>query len=169
MPWRGAPLCQEHGIVPIVEPEVLCSGDHDLSASARASALALSALFDHLGQAGVDLTGIVLKANFVTPGLAAAKVSAAEVAAATDQVLRDHVPATVAGIAFLSGGHPTEDACAFLGALKDISDRPWDVTFSFGRALVNSTLHTWAGSADRVLLAQQQLLDNCAQAAAAAR
>lgn len=166
---RYAALCQEHGIVPIVEPEVLCSGDHDLPASARASALALSALFDELGQAGVDLTGIVLKPNFVTPGLGAAKAPAGEVAAATHQVLREHVPATVPGIAFLSGGHPTEDACAYLAALKELSDRPWDVTFSFGRALVNSSLHTWAGDADRVVAAQQQLLDNCAQAAAAAR
>ncbi len=166
---RYAALCQENGIVPIVEPEVLCTGGHDLAASARTTALALSALFDQLGQAGVDLTGIVLKPNFVTPGLTAATATPGEVAAATYEVLRENVPATVPGIAFLSGGHATEDACAYLDALEQLSERPWAVTFSFGRALVSAALQTWAGEPEKTAAAQSTLLDNCAQAAAAAR
>ncbi len=164
---RYAALCQAHAIVPIVEPEVLCTGDHDLTASATASALALSSLFEALIEAGVDLTGIVLKPNFVTPGLEATPAPPAEVAAATYTVLGDQVPAEVAGIAFLSGGHRTADVCEFLSALSAIDARPWPVTFSFGRALVSSALHTWGGGLAEVGAAQQILLDNCRSAAAA--
>ncbi|ORA26964.1 class I fructose-bisphosphate aldolase [Mycobacterium aquaticum] len=166
---RYAALCQDHGIVPIVEPEVLCNGDHDLAASERASRMALGSLFDELDQAGVDLTGIVLKPNFVTPGLDATPVAATTVAATTFNVLRATVPAAVPGIAFLSGGHRTADVCAFLHELHEIPDRPWDVTFSFGRALVSAALHTWAGSPANVRAAQDVLLANCAEAASAAR
>jgi fructose-bisphosphate aldolase class I len=166
---RYAALCQEHGIVPIVEPEVLCNGDHGIEASARTSGLALAALFEELGAAGVEPTGIVLKPNFVTPGLDAAPVSAQAVATATFEVLLDTVPSTVPGIAFLSGGHPTADVCAFLGELAAVPDRPWAVTFSFGRALVSDALHTWAGTAANWDAAQQRLLDNCREAAAATR
>ncbi len=166
---RYAALCQEHGIVPIVEPEVLCTGDHDLAASDKTTRLALAALFDALGAAGVDLAGIVLKPNFITPGLGAAPASAADVAAATFSALSDNVPAAVPGIAFLSGGHTTDDACAFLGALNAIEGRPWPVTFSFGRALVSDALNTWHGETQKVTAAQDRLLANCNQAAAAAR
>lgn len=166
---RYAALCQEHGIVPIVEPEVLCTGDHDLTACADTTRLALGAVFAELEAARVDLTGIVLKPNFVTPGLAAPKESAASVAAATFEVLKATVPADVPGIAFLSGGHLTEDVCAFLLALSEIRDRPWEVTFSFGRALVSAALHTWAGEPANVVPAQQRLLENCRQAAEATR
>ncbi|MFD3744968.1 class I fructose-bisphosphate aldolase [Nocardia sp. NPDC058633] len=165
---RYAALCQQHGIVPIVEPEVLCTGDHDLAASARATRLALSAVFTELVDAGVDLTGIVLKPNFVTAGLDAAPSAPAEVAAATFAVLRELVPAEVAGIAFLSGGHPTSRVCEFLSELTTIDERPWPVTFSFGRALVSAALHTWGGSASEVRAAQQVLLQNCRDAAGAA-
>ncbi|MFD3506927.1 class I fructose-bisphosphate aldolase [Nocardia sp. NPDC058666] len=165
---RYAALCQQHGIVPIVEPEVLCTGDHDLAASAAATSLALGAVFEALVDAGVQLSGIVLKPNFVTPGLDATPVPAAEVAAATFAVLNEHVPAEVAGIAFLSGGHPTANVCAFLSALAADDRRPWPVTFSFGRALVSAALHTWAGSPAEVTAAQGVLLDNCAAAAQAA-
>lgn len=158
---RYAALCQQHRIVPIVEPEVLCTGDHDLEASAKATRLALSAVFTELIDAGVDLTGIVLKPNFVTPGLDATPVSPAEIAAATYAVLRDRVPAEVAGIAFLSGGHPTASVCEFLRELSAVDERPWPVTFSFGRALVSSALHTWGGSTAEVTAAQQVLIDNC--------
>jgi len=166
---RYAARCHEHGIVPIVEPEVLCTGDHDIAASADTSRLALTALFDELERAGVELSGIVLKPNFVTPGLGAPKLSAATVAAATYEVLRATVPSTVPGIAFLSGGHPTKDVCAFLSELTALPDRPWDVTFSFGRALVSAALHAWGGNADYVATAQVRLLDNCRQAADATR
>jgi fructose-bisphosphate aldolase class I len=166
---RYAALCQDHGIVPIVEPEVLCTGDHDLVASAEVTRLALGTVFEELEQAGVDLTGIVLKPNFVTPGLDATPAPAATVADATFEVLLHTVPSTVPGIAFLSGGHPTADVCAYLSELNAIPQRPWAVTFSFGRALVSAALHTWAGDAANVPAAQEVLLENCQNAASAAR
>lgn len=166
---RYAALCQENGIVPIVEPEVLCTGDHDLAASAKVTREALAWLFEELTKAGVDLTGIVLKPNFVTPGLDAEPAPAATVAKATFEVLTETVPWVVPGIAFLSGGHPTADVCAFLHELSAIPERPWNVTFSFGRALVSAALHTWAGETANVAAAQQALLDNCRVAALATR
>lgn len=164
---RYAALCQDNGIVPIVEPEVLCVGDHDLTASAQATALALASVFEELDRAGVDLTGIVLKPNFVTPGLDAATIPAADVAACTYEVLLDTVPAAVPGIAFLSGGHPTANVCTFLSELSAVAERPWEVTFSFGRALVSDALHTWAGDAANIPAAQERLLANCQEAARA--
>ncbi|MGI9155172.1 MAG: class I fructose-bisphosphate aldolase [Marmoricola sp.] len=164
-----AALCQVHGIVPIVEPEVLVTGKHDLVTCANATRLALDSLFDELARADVDLTGIVLKSNFVTPGLECQTVSPRTAATVTYDVLRDTVPAFVPGVAFLSGGHPTDDACAFLRRLNAIEDAPWSMTFSFGRALVNDALATWAGSPDNVAAAQVALAANCERAAAAVR
>lgn len=164
-----AAACQRHGIVPIVEPEVLAIGDHDLVASARATRLILEAVFAALDEAGVDLSGIVLKPNFVTPGLGSRQVSARTVATVTYDVLRSTVPAEVPGIAFLSGGHPTDKVCAFLAAINDIPDTPWQLTFSFGRALVNDALATWEGSPAHVTAAQRILVSHCREAAAATR
>lgn len=165
---RYAGLCQLHGIVPIVEPEVLAAGDHDLVATATATRLALSTLFDELYQAEVDVSAIVLKPNFVTPGLVCQQVSARTVATVTYDVLRDTVPEQVPGIAFLSGGHPTGDVCAFLEAINTFAEAPWSLTFSFGRALVNDALATWGGSRANVTRAQQALVTNCRAAATAA-
>lgn len=166
---RYAALCQEHGIVPIVEPEVLCTGGHGIGASAKASRLAVSALFDELGQAGVDLSGVVLKPNFVTPGLEGGVATAPTVAAATFEVLKDTVPPEVGGIAFLSGGHATSDVCEYLGELSAEAQRPWPVTFSFGRALVSESLSKWSGEPENVAAAQKVLLDSCRWAAQATR
>ncbi|GAA1127042.1 class I fructose-bisphosphate aldolase [Nocardioides aquiterrae] len=166
---RYAALCHQNGIVPVVEPEVLCGGDHDLATCARVSRLALSSVFEELAVAGVDLSGIVLKPNFVTPGLDAPAASAHVVATATLEVLLGAVPATVPGIAFLSGGHPTADVCAFLSELNALPERPWNVTFSFGRALVSDALRAWAGDPANVTAAQRRLLDNCREAADALR
>ncbi|MFE6920586.1 class I fructose-bisphosphate aldolase [Nocardia sp. NPDC057663] len=165
---RYAALCQQHGIVPIVEPEVLCTGDHDLDASAQATRLALRSVFAALDAAGVDLSGIVLKPNFVTPGLDAAPASVDDVIGATFAVLRETVPAEVPGIAFLSGGQPTEQVCDYLGNLNILAGRPWAVTFSFGRALVSAALRAWAESKE-VTAAQKILLANCRSAADATR
>lgn len=166
---RYAALCQEHGIVPIVEPEVICTGGHGIGASANASRIAVSALFDELDHAGVDLTGVVLKPNFVTPGLEAGVATAPTVAAATFEVLRDTVPPEVGGIAFLSGGHATSAVCEYLGELSSEAQRPWPVTFSFGRALVSQSLSTWSGEPANVAAAQKVLLDSCRWAAQATR
>ena len=164
-----AALCQMHGIVPIVEPEVLVTGSHNLVDCANATRLALDCLFDELQQRDVDLTAIVLKPSFVTPGDGCGSVSARTVATVTYDVLRDTVPASVPGIAFLSGGHPTADACAYLRELNAIEDAPWSVTFSFGRALVNDALETWAGLPANVPAAQQALTVNCERAVSAIR
>jgi len=166
---RYAGLCQLHGIVPIVEPEVMAAGGHDLVAAANANRLTLGYLFDELALAGVDLEAIVLKPSFVTPGLDAMDVSAQTVATITYDVLRDTVPHAVPGIAFLSGGHTTADACTFLAELNKIDEAPWAMTFSFGRALVNDALETWAGSAANVTAAQRALLGNCERAAKSIR
>jgi len=164
-----AASCQAQGIVPIVEPEVLATGSHDLVAAAATARLALGTLFDELQQSDVDLTGIVLKPSFVTPGLDCQEVSARTVATVTYDVLRDTVPGSVPGIAFLSGGHPARDACDFLRELNAIDGAPWAMTFSFGRALVSDALATWAGSPANVTRAQQVLLGRCESAAAAVR
>jgi fructose-bisphosphate aldolase class I len=95
--------------------------------------------------------------------------TARTVAAATFDVLGDEVPAAVAGIAFLSGGHPTADACAFLTELNAMAERPWPVTFSFGRALVSEALSVWGGDPSKAKAGQNALRDNCRRAARAAR
>jgi fructose-bisphosphate aldolase class I len=164
---RYAARCQQHGIVPIVEPEVLADGDHDLVTCAKATSDTLNAVFDALAAAGVDLQGIVLKPNFVTPGLRGTAVPSGTVGAVTFDVLRRSVPSEVPGIAFLSGGHSNERACAFLTAVNAIGRAPWALTFSFGRALVSDALQAWRGDDANVQLAQQVLVANCERAARA--
>ncbi len=163
---RYAALCQEHGIVPIVEPEVLAAGAHDLATCARVTREVLEILFAELADARVDLSGIVLKPNFVTPGLAGPHVSASSVGAVTFDILRRTVPNEVPGIAFLSGGHSTRDACAYLEAVNAVAGAPWELTFSFGRALVSPALAAWAGQPAHVTQAQRILVAACAQAGA---
>ncbi len=165
---RYAALCQEHGIVPIVEPEVLCSGPHDLGTSAEVTAAALDEVFDQLERQRVDLAGIVLKPNMVTAGLDGPPTTSETVAATTMNVLGQHVPDGVPGIAFLSGGHSNEQACTYLGAINELAgSAPWSLTFSFGRALVSDALRTWKGRPENVEAAQQALLDNCRRASQA--
>ncbi len=167
---RYAALCQQHGIVPIVEPEVLCEGPHDLRTCADVTEATLLAVFDHLGRQQVDLTGIVLKPNMVTPGLDMEQASPETAASATLDVLTSAVPGSVPGIAFLSGGHSTEAACANLTAINAIAgSAPWSLTYSFGRALVSDALRTWHGDPDRVEAAQAALLANCRRASDASR
>lgn len=164
---RYAALCQENGIVPIVEPEVLCGGEHDIARCAAVTRDALVAVFDELEGARVDPRGIVLKPNFVTPGLQGPQVTAETVAAVTYDVLRRSVPEQVPGIAFLSGGHSTESACRFLEEINVVARPPWRFTFSFGRALVSAALTAWGGQPAHVTTAQSVLLRNCAAAGAA--
>lgn len=167
-----ADLCQQHGIVPIVEPEVLCSGDHELSTCAEVTRMALALVFDRLQDRAVDLSGIVLKPNMVTPGLNSTDSPAPPVVVAesTLAVLRETVPSEVPGIAFLSGGHANQAACQNLAAInQEAGDAPWQLTYSFGRALVNDALHAWAGAPGFVGSAQTRLLNNCRRASAATR
>jgi fructose-bisphosphate aldolase, class I len=165
---RYAALCQANGIVPVVEPEVLCGGGHGIGASAEVTVAALTAAFDQLERNRVELDGIVLKPNMVTPGLDGQPATPETVAATTLRVLGRHVPADVPGIAFLSGGHSNEQACTYLGAINELaSDAPWSLTFSFGRALVSDALRTWKGEPANVESAQRALLENCRRASQA--
>lgn len=167
---RYAALCQGNDLVPIIEPEVLCSGNHPLSRCSTVTLAALEVVFRNLEKQAVDLSAIVLKPNLVTPGLDVESAAPAEVAAATMMVLLDVVPADVPGIAFLSGGHPGAAACAYLGAINELGESaPWSLTFSFGRALVSDALHAWQGDPAKVESAQQVLLGNCRRASDAVR
>ena len=160
---RYAALCQEGGLVPIVEPEVLMDGDHDLEACRAATETALDAVFAALRLQGVMLEGMLLKPNMVLPGLTCPKqASTDEVAEATLICLRRHVPAAVPGIAFLSGGQSPELASARLDAMNlrvmaAPFHYPWAVTFSFARAIQQPALEIWRGEAANVVPAQQAL------------
>ena len=165
---RYAALCQEADIVPIVEPEVLMTGDHGIEACADQTTRTLTAVFDELVAAHVDLRGIVLKPNMVVPGTQCARRSSPEeVARATLGVLDACVPPEVPGIAFLSGGQDNATATASLSALNASGTRPWRLTFSFGRALVNETLECWRGRAEHAGMAQLALRNSCRRAAEA--
>jgi len=156
---RYAMLCQEEGIVPIVEPEVVAAGEHGMEQCEAVTNLALLEVFAELAYAGVDLTSMVLKPNMVTPSLDRLdEASADEVADNTVTTLRRVVPPEVAGIAFLSGGQPAEIATGNLGAIA-MRQAPWPLTFSFGRALVDQALHDWGGRSEGVEAGQSALAE----------
>lgn len=156
---RYAIHCQEAGIVPVVEPEVLADGepgDHSIERCAEVTAETLEAVFKELRLAGVDLSGMLLKPNMVTHGLRSRQtVTADEIAQRTVDTLRAYVPAAVPGIAFLSGGQSDEEATANLSAMNRIPGLPWALTFSYGRALQTSALVTWNGDEQNVPAAQR--------------
>jgi len=133
---RYAALCQDEGIVPIVEPEVLMDGDHDIDRCSEVTTWVLKETFQELFYNRIALEGMVLKPNMAVPGKKSPKrASIAEVAAKTLRMLKDCVPAAVPGIAFLSGGQSDEEATAHLDAINKLGELPWRVTFSYGRAL----------------------------------
>jgi fructose-bisphosphate aldolase class I len=153
---RYAALCQEQGIVPIVEPEVLMDGDHDIMRCYSVTEWMLKTTYEELYYQRVALEGTVLKPNMVVPGKKSSKrASVEEVAEMTVRVLKACVPGAVPGIAFLSGGQSDEDATAHLDAVNRIGDLPWKVTFSYGRALQAPVQKTWAGKAENVAAAQR--------------
>ena len=153
---RYAALCQDEQIVPIVEPEVLMDGGHDIDTCYGITEWVLRTVYNELYEARVPLEGTVLKPNMVIPGKKSAKrASVEEVAEKTVQVLRACVPASVPGIAFLSGGQADEEATAHLDAINRIGNLPWSVTFSYGRALQAAPQKTWSGKADNVAAAQR--------------
>lgn len=156
---RYAALCQEQDIVPIVEPEILMDGPHDLATCEAATVRMLSAVFAALQSQRVLLEGIVLKPNMIVSGSDCPhQASVDDVAAATLRVLRRHVPAAVPGIAFLSGGQTPELATQHLGAMNQAGVLPWELTFSYGRALQQPALKAWRGQTDLVGAAQQAFL-----------
>lgn len=155
---RYAMLCQEAGIVPVVEPEVLADGepgDHSIERCQEVTGETLEAVFKELRLAGVDLSGMLLKPNMVTSGLRSReRASVEEVARRTVDTLRQFVPAAVPGVAFLSGGQSDEEATAHLSAMNQTPDLPWALTFSYGRALQTAALVAWNGEDENVPAAQ---------------
>ena len=168
---RYAALCQEAGIVPIVEPEVLMDGTHDLKRCFDVTIKTQHVLFDQLFAQNVNLKWLILKPNMVLPGLSHAKpASIDKVAEATVNCLLQSVPAAVPGVAFLSGGQSAEDATAHLNAMhvKYKGKLPWALTFSFARAIQQPALEIWKGKDENVVEAQKMLyfrasLDNAAR------
>ena len=153
---RYAALCQEAGLVPIVEPEVLQDGTHTLDESARATGRVLQAVYTELHDQRVDYRGTLLKPNMVLTGYDASdRAGVDEVAEATLEILYKHVPASVPGIVFLSGGQTDEDATAHLNAMNKRGPHPWQLSFSYGRALQAPALKAWAGKPENVEAAQR--------------
>jgi fructose-bisphosphate aldolase class I len=153
---RYAALCQEQQIVPIVEPEVLMDGDHDIDRCEAITEWVLKTVYEQLYYQNVKLEGTVLKPNMVVPGKKSAKkASVEEVAEKTVRVLKRSVPSAVPGIAFLSGGQSDEEATAHLDAINRIGGLPWHVTFSYGRALQAAPQKAWSGKAENVAAAQR--------------
>ncbi|HLF31062.1 MAG TPA: class I fructose-bisphosphate aldolase [Xanthomonadales bacterium] len=156
---RYAALCQEAGIVPMVEPEVLMDGTHSLDESFEVTEATLRALFNQLYDQNVLLEGTILKASMVISGSEAAnRAGVQEVAEATLQCLLNAVPAALAGVVFLSGGQGDEEATAHLNAMNQLGDFPWPLTFSYGRALQSPSLVVWGENpAANVAAAQKKL------------
>src|ERR671933_237424 len=153
---RYAALCQEAGLVPIVEPEVLMDGEHTIEAASKATGRVLQAVYTELHDQRVDLYGTLLKPNMVLSGYDASdRAGVDEVAEATLDVLTRHVPAAVPGIVFLSGGQTDEDATAHLNAMNALGPHPWELSFSYGRALQAPALKAWTGKPENVEAAQR--------------
>jgi fructose-bisphosphate aldolase, class I len=148
---RYAALCQEAGIVPIVEPEVLMDGDHTIERSFEVTTAVLEALYEALYRQRVRLDGSLLKPNMVLSGYSCPEqASVEEVAEASVRCFRATVPAAVPGIVFLSGGQSDELATAHLNAMNQLGPHPWELSFSYGRALQAPALKAWKGEAANV-------------------
>jgi fructose-bisphosphate aldolase, class I len=156
---RYAALCQAAQIVPIVEPEVLMDGDHDIDRCYEVTQRVLNKTFRELRVQRVALEGMILKPNMAISGRKSSRqASVAEVAEKTIRLLKACVPAAVPGIAFLSGGQSDEDATAHLDAMNRIGGLPWRLTFSYGRALQAAPQQAWAGKAENVAAGQRAFI-----------
>jgi fructose-bisphosphate aldolase, class I len=152
---RYAALCQEQGLVPMVEPEVLMDGSHDIQTCYEVTEVVLRSLFDALYNHNVMLEGTILKASMIVPGKdSGEKASVEEVAESTIMCLKTAVPAILPGIVFLSGGQSDEDATAHLDAMNRMGPNPWPLSFSYGRAMQSAALKIWS----------QDLVNNIAKA-----
>ncbi len=155
---RYAALCQEAQIVPIVEPEVIMDGDHSIARCEEVTADALDAVFEELRAHRVALEGIILKPNMVISGTKASnRAGPEEVAKATLRCLKAHVPTEVPGIAFLSGGQTAEEATLHLDLMNRMGKLPWEVSFSYGRALQAPALEAWRGKEGQFAAGQKAL------------
>ncbi|MDQ3289647.1 MAG: fructose-bisphosphate aldolase class I [Pseudomonadota bacterium] len=168
---RYAALCQEQGLVPMVEPEVIMEGTHDIDTCYEVTEVTLRSLFGSLYEHSVMLEGTILKASMVLPGSnSGEKASVEEVAAATVQVLKSAVPATLSGIVFLSGGQSDDDATAHLDAINRMGPHPWPLSFSYGRAMQSAALELWSKDiANNIAQAQQTVFSRARDNGLAAR
>jgi fructose-bisphosphate aldolase class I len=148
---RYAALCQDEGLVPIVEPEVLMDGDHTIERCHQVTCDTLNAVFAELYEQRVSFEGMLLKPNMVVPGKKCkTQADVSTVAEMTVSALRTTVPATVPGVVFLSGGMSDEDATARLNEINKLGPHPWEISFSYGRALQAPSLKAWKGEAANV-------------------
>ena len=155
---RYAALCQEAGITPIVEPEVLMDGDHPIERCEVVTNHVLQSVFDHLHAAHIHLEGMILKPNMVIAGKKCPQQASPEqVAEATVRTLKRHVPAAVPGIAFLSGGQSPTQATLHLSLMNALGPLPWALTFSYGRALQDTALRAWGGQSSGLPGGQKEL------------
>lgn len=156
---RYAAICQAYGVVPIVEPEVLMDGDHCIETCYEVTEQALNALFDALYEARVELEGIILKPNMVISGMKNKnRANAEQVAEQTVKCLKATVPSAVPTVAFLSGGQSDLEATEHLHLMNAGNKLPWNLTFSYGRALQAAAIKTWAGKSENIKSAQAVLL-----------
>ncbi|MFO8090181.1 MAG: class I fructose-bisphosphate aldolase [Desulfatiglandaceae bacterium] len=159
---RYAALCQELDIVPIVEPEVLMDGTHDIERCEVVTSRVLEAVFAELDAHRVLFEGMLLKPNMVIPGMKCARQESAQrVAEATIRCMARYVPAAVPGIVFLSGGQSAEDATDHLNAINMMGAHPWQVSFSYGRALQAPVLAAWKGQESNLSAAQKTFFKRC--------
>jgi fructose-bisphosphate aldolase, class I len=170
---RYAALCQEQGLVPIVEPEVLMDGAHTLERCEEVTGTVLHVVFDALHDQHVSLEGMLLKPNMVIPGSECrAQASVDDVAIATVRCLRRHAPAAIPGIVFLSGGQDRLLATMHLAAINQVNAaKPWALTFSYGRALQEEALEVWGGKDENIAAGQRAFFHRakCDSAAALGR
>ena len=154
-----AKICQDKGLVPMVEPEVLMDGKHIIEKCYEVTKKVLKTVFEELKKSKVELDGIILKPNMVISGTECpVQASAKEVAEMTVKCLKETVPSEVAGIAFLSGGQSEEMAVQTLNEINKIGGCPWPLSFSYGRALQTSTLQAWGGKDENIKLGQEAFL-----------
>ncbi|HUX89747.1 MAG TPA: class I fructose-bisphosphate aldolase [Gallionellaceae bacterium] len=159
---RYAALCQEIDLVPIVEPEVLMDGAHDIERCEVVTSRVLEAVFAELDAHRVVFEGMLLKPNMVIPGKKCAQqATAQQIADATMRCFARYVPAAVPGIVFLSGGQSAEEATKNLNAMNAMGKHPWEVSFSYGRALQAPVLAAWKGQESNVVAAQKALSQRC--------
>jgi len=156
---RYAAVCQEEGLVPIVEPEVLMDGNHDIERHAEVTEAVQHAVFHALIRHNVVLELMILKPNMVLPGKGCRRAEPEEVALASNKVLRRTVPIAMPSINFLSGGQGPEEATANLNAINQLAvNAPWQLSISYGRALQQPALQAWRGKSENIPTAQQALL-----------
>ena len=168
---RYGSICQDNGLVPIIEPEILTDGSHDIDTCARASELVFRTVMQAMLDQGLIIEGTLLKPNMVTPGSESETASPETIAWYTVRTLSRSIVPALPGVVFLSGGQSEEAASLNLNAMNKLENiqRPWALTFSYGRALQQSVLKAWRGSADNIAAAQAALLERARANGAASK